>query len=202
MRLRTWKWLGGLEHAADAELDSVFRKSLASELGNWRVALVWTLVARHDVRLGQELASELDIVWQLFAPVEGRRWLLAAAEQVDEQTPIDLRAVLSLAQAAVAYVLGDHTEQLAYANIALTHYRALDDPMGTAHAQGFAGHALVYTGQRLQGVALLDEALAGARKIDVLPLVAFILRCLGRVDADTGGLCRRGTALVGSGADL
>ena len=175
-----------LEHAADAELDSVFRKSLASELGNWRVALVWTLVARHDVRLGQELASELNIVWQLFAPVEGRRWLLAAAEQVDEQTPIDLRAVLSLAQTAVAYVLGDHTEQLAYANIALTHYRALDDPMGTAHAQGFAGHALVYTGQRLQGVALLDEALAGARKIAVLPLVAFILRCLGRVDADTG----------------
>ena len=38
--------------------------------------------------------------------------------------------------------------QLAYANIALTHHRALDDPMGTAHAQGFAGHALVYTGQR------------------------------------------------------
>jgi predicted ATPase/DNA-binding XRE family transcriptional regulator len=175
-----------VEHAADDELDSVFRKSLASELDNWRAALAWTLVARHDVRLGQELASELNIVWQLFAPVEGRRWLLGAAEEVDEQTPLELCAVLRLAQAAVAYVLGDHAEELKYANIALANYKELGDAVGTAHAQGFAGHALVYSGQSVEAIALLDEALAGARNVEVHRLVAFILRCLGRAHAGAG----------------
>jgi predicted ATPase/DNA-binding XRE family transcriptional regulator len=166
--------------AADANLDELFRATVVSELENWRAALEWTLVARNDALLGQELVSELDTFWPAFAPIEGRRWLLAAAEQIDERTPTRVLAALSNAQANVAMVLRDVEAQLAYAQTALAYYRALDDSLGVAQAQSRRGRALLAmeTERIPEGIAVLREALATARNLKNGRLTAFLLRSL------------------------
>ncbi len=172
--------------AADANLDELFRAAASSELENWRAALEWTLVARNDSVLGQELAGELDTVWHTFAPVEGGRWLLAATEQIDERTPTSVLAALSSAQADIALVLGQYGAQLAHAKTALAHYRALEDALGVAQAQSRAGDALTSMGEMREGTALLLEALATARQLKNGRLTAFALRALALADAENG----------------
>jgi predicted ATPase/transcriptional regulator with XRE-family HTH domain len=174
--------------AAEANLDELFRATAASELENWRAALEWTLAARNDALLGQELVSELETFWGAFAPVEGRRWLLAAAEQIDDGTPTKVLAALSYAQANVAMVLREVEAQLAYARIAIAHYRALGDALGVARAQARAGRALVAMEmERMpEGIALLREALATAGKLKNSRLAAHALRCLGEANFRSG----------------
>ncbi len=165
--------------ASDANLDELFEETVASELENWRAALQWALVARNDALLGQELAGALNSLWHAFAPVEGRRWLLAAAEQIDERTPIEVLAALSFAQANVALVLRECAAQLAHAEAALSHYRALRDELGIAQALSRVGHALVWTDRIPEALPVLSEALATARKLRNRRLTAFALRALG-----------------------
>jgi predicted ATPase/DNA-binding XRE family transcriptional regulator len=167
--------------AADTNLDELFRATVVSELENWRAALEWTLVARNDPLLGQELVCELDTFWPAFAPVEGRRWLLAAAEQIDERTPPRMLAALSNAQANVAMVLRDVDAQVACAQTAIALYRALGDALGVAQAQSRGGRGLLSAGvERIPaGIAMLREALATARDLKNRRLTAFLLRSLG-----------------------
>jgi predicted ATPase/DNA-binding XRE family transcriptional regulator len=166
--------------AGEANLDELFRASVACELENWRAALEWTLAARNDALLGQELVSELDTFWGAFAPVEGRRWLLAAAEEIDDRTPSTVLAALSYAQANVAMVLRDSEAQLDHARTAIAHYEALGDALGVARARARAGRALLSMKieQVPEGAALLREALATARELKNGRLAAHALRCL------------------------
>jgi predicted ATPase/transcriptional regulator with XRE-family HTH domain len=168
-----------LDAAAEANGDTLYRPTTGSELENWRAALNWSLVARNDVRLGQDLAAALDWFWHTFAPIEGRRWLQAAAQEIDEGTPAGILARLSYAQANIALLVGSETEQLAHAEAALAHYRALDDALGIAQAQSRVGSILIWTEQIQEGTAVLHEALAAARRLKNGRLTAFVLRALG-----------------------
>jgi predicted ATPase/DNA-binding XRE family transcriptional regulator len=172
-----------LSHGADARIDDMWSATLSSELDNWRTALDWTLVGRNDVLLGQELAGELNTVWHAFAPVEGRRWLELAAGQRGEHAPPAILGALSIAQANVELVLGEHAAQLAHAEAALARYRATGDAAGIARAQSRAGHALICMKRIPEGTVLLGKALAVARELDNRRLAVFALRSLGVASA-------------------
>jgi predicted ATPase/transcriptional regulator with XRE-family HTH domain len=175
-----------LNAAAQANLDVLYRAMPGSELDNWRAALKWTLVARNDVRLGQKLAAELSSFWQTFGPIEGRRWLHIAAEQIDETTPVDILAALSYAQANVEVMGGTLARALAPAQSALAHHGALGDTLGIAQAQSRVGFALAFTGHVPEGTALLREALATARSLNDGRLIAFVLRVFAVLSTTEG----------------
>jgi hypothetical protein len=124
------------------------------ELENWRAALAWTLDAGEDVVQGQRLVAALSRVWAHFAYAEGRRWVRAALNLVDEQTPPNVAADLELVEASIACDLSEITLALAAAERALKAYRLRGDALGTARAQEMVGRALVLLGRSDDGARL------------------------------------------------
>jgi predicted ATPase/DNA-binding XRE family transcriptional regulator len=177
---------GELEDDSERERDDTWREMVVSEMDNWREALDWTLTARSDVLLGQQIAGAMNLVWFGFAPVEGRRWLYAAVEATTDRTPTLVLAAIDYARANVAMVLGEHKEQLVCAQAALSRYTLLGDEIGTARAKSRAGHALVYLSRMTEGMVLLEEALSSARRLRRPRLIAFILRSMGLANARSG----------------
>ena len=149
------------------------------EQDNWRAALQWTLIERGDVLLGQRLAGELSPLWQWYAPVEGQRWVVAAQELVDEQTPISALAKLSYTEATIAMCFDQDEIQLAVSKRAVAQYRVLGDPFGIALAQSREGAALARLGRYAESQLVLREALPLARGAGNLWLTAWILRLFG-----------------------
>jgi predicted ATPase/DNA-binding XRE family transcriptional regulator len=172
-----------LDRVTDSQGEDGWRTTARAELDNWRAALQWALIDRHDAFLGLRLAGQLGLIWQTFAPLEGRRRVQAALELVDSSTPASVLAALSYAQASIALVLGEHREQLRTAQDAIAHYRVAGDPLGVARAQSRAGHALIYLKRRAEATTLLHEALAAARDLRNQRVTAFVLRCLGLASA-------------------
>jgi predicted ATPase len=172
-----------LDHTTDSEAEDAWRTTARLELDNWRAALQWALIDRNDTFLGVQLTGRLGLIWQTFAPLEGRRRVEGALEVVDSSTPPSARAALSYAQASIALVLGEHREQLRHAQEAIEEYRAAGDPLGVARAQSRAGHALIYLERRAEATALLHEALEAARELHNRRVTAFVLRCLGLASA-------------------
>ncbi|MGA7093862.1 MAG: helix-turn-helix domain-containing protein [Candidatus Cybelea sp.] len=168
-----------LERAYDAEPDGVWLDLGRNEVDNWRAAMRWSLTARGNVVLGQRLVGGLRVLWEYFTPLEGRRWLEAACRLIDEQTPTDVRASLSLAEATVAWHLRDYETQLKSAQNAIALYRTLDDALGVARAQSLAGYALASLDRFAEAKLLQEEALTAARRLDNRRLAAYILRCCG-----------------------
>jgi predicted ATPase/transcriptional regulator with XRE-family HTH domain len=177
-----------LEVACDTEPDEVWRALAQEELDNWHAALQWSLTERHDVLLGQRLVGEMHVVWAWFAPVEGRRYTVAARALVDEHTPARVHARLGYAEAIVALQLREYKEQLSSSESSIEHSRAVGDALGIARAQGLAGQALASLGRIAEARALLPEALATARRLGNRRLVASILRNLGYASAIDGDL--------------
>jgi predicted ATPase/transcriptional regulator with XRE-family HTH domain len=177
-----------LEVACDNEPDEVWRALAQEELDNWRAALHWSLTDRHDILLGQRLVGEMHVVWAWFAPVEGRRYTVAARALVDEQTPARVLARLGYAEAIVALQLREYKEQLSSSESSIENSRAVGDALGIARAQGLAGQALASLGRVAEARALLPEALAAARRLGNRRLVASILRNLGYASAIDGDL--------------
>src|SRR5450432_3236983 len=70
--------------------------------------------------------------WSTCSLVEGRRWVRAALESVDENTPPDLVARLEHAEADGAQQFGERKTSLAAAERALVRYRELGDVLGSA----------------------------------------------------------------------
>jgi predicted ATPase/DNA-binding XRE family transcriptional regulator len=171
-----------LDRMTDSEPEDAWRATARAELDNWRAALQWSLLDRNDTFLGVQLAGRLGLIWQNFAPLEGRRRLETALELLDSAPPSVLGA-LSYAQASIALVLGEHREQLRTAQAAIEQYGAAGDLLGVARAQSRAGHALIYLKRRAEATALLHEALAAARELRNQRLTAFALRCLGLASA-------------------
>jgi predicted ATPase len=172
-----------LDRMSDSEPEDAWRATARAELDNWRAALQWSLLDRNDTFLGVTLAGRLGLVWQNFAPLEGRRRVEAALELVDFEIPPGVLGALSYAQASIALVLGEHREQLRTAQAAIAQYGAAGDSLGVARAQSRAGHALIYLERRAEATALLREALEAARALRNRRLVAFVLRCLGLASA-------------------
>jgi predicted ATPase/DNA-binding XRE family transcriptional regulator len=175
-----------LDRAYYSEPDEVWRALAYEEMDNWRAALKWALTDHGDIVLGQRLVGKLSVVWHDFAPVEGRRWLVAAFEQVDGQTPSSVLAGLSYTEATIAWRLGEHKVQLASSESAIAHYRVDGDALGIARAQSRASPALMLLGRFGEAKALLQEVLAAARGLGNLVLAAYALRGLGHLSALEG----------------
>ena len=170
----------------DATERSWFREAQA-EVDNFRAALRWSLAEDHDVSCGRMLAMSLARVWYSIAPLEGRRWVRLAMECVDEQTPIDVRARLHVADAELCSSLGEYKAALSAAQQALQ----LDDGLGElqqARAEQAAGSAFGALGRASEGQALLEDALAISRRLNNRRMQALVLGDLGTARSRCGDL--------------
>jgi predicted ATPase/DNA-binding XRE family transcriptional regulator len=138
-----------------------------SEMGNWRAAVRWGLIERKDVLGGQRLVAEVVCLWGSTDPVlsDARRWIPAALELVDEQTPRDVIAKLRLAEAELATHLEQQALQLTSAREAVAYYREAGDALRLVRAQTLVGHALYVFGQIDEARSILEEALSTARRL-------------------------------------
>jgi predicted ATPase/DNA-binding XRE family transcriptional regulator len=163
---------------------SWFREA-AAELDNFRLALTWSLAVRHDLRSGCILAAALARIWYSLSPVEGRRWVRLAMESTDDATPAAASARLFIADAELCGSLGEYKSSLVSAERALKLRDALDE-LQSARAKQAAGSALGALGRGSEGEALLDEAVAAARRLDNPRLQALVLGDLGTARSRCG----------------
>jgi tetratricopeptide (TPR) repeat protein len=119
------------------------------------------------------------VIWRTFSLSEGRRWVRAALESIDELTPPDLVARLEHAEAEGAQQFGEIKVSLAAAERALVRYRELGDVLGTAQAQSLAGGALGLLGRTTEAEPLLRASLEAARTLGRRRLTATVLMKMG-----------------------
>ena len=162
-----------------------FREAV-TELDDYRAALQWSLVEKHDLSIGRGLAGALARVWYSLSPVEGRRWVRAAIEATDERTPVGVVVQLHVAEAELSGALGEYKASLASAERALALLSDLAEPLQTARAKQAAGSALGALERGSDGEVLLGEALAIARLIDNRRLAALALGDLGTARSRRG----------------
>ncbi len=177
-----------LDHAYYYESHEIVSALSHEELDNWRTALQWALTDRGDVLLGQRLIGELSVLWQSFAPLEGRRWLLCALELVDEHTPSSVLARLGYAEATIAMALQQDEAQLASSRSAVARYRDVGHSLGIALAQSREAQALLNFGRIVEAKSVLEEALPLARAVHNRWLVGYLLRLFGHACALDGDL--------------
>jgi predicted ATPase/DNA-binding XRE family transcriptional regulator len=175
-----------LDRAYDSEPDEVWLELSHEELDNWRTALKWALTDRGDVVLGQALVGELRFLWQYFAPVQGKRWLVPARDLIDDSTPVSVLAKLDCAEADIAWQLRDYHLQLSSSKSAIERHQAVGDVLGVSRAQSLAAYALLSLGRFVDAQSLLQEALITARRLKNRRLVAYLLRGLGYAKALDG----------------
>jgi predicted ATPase/transcriptional regulator with XRE-family HTH domain len=175
-----------LDRIFSYEPDEVLVAQVLQELDNWRAALQWTLAERNDAGLGQRLVAELCVLWQAFAPAEGRRWVTSALELVDERTPTSLIARLSYTEATVAMALGQWEVARASSKVAVARYRVVGDSLGIALAEAREAHAALELGRVAEAKPLLEEALPLAQSAGNRWLEAWILRLFGGASLDDG----------------
>jgi tetratricopeptide (TPR) repeat protein len=168
-----------LELAPDTMPHRVWAALASLEVENWRAVLEWTLGKRRDVAVGQRLVAARRVIWRTFSLFEGRRWVRAALESIDERTPPDLVARLEHAEATGAQQFGERKVSLAAAERALARYRELGDVLGSAQAQSLAGGALVLLGRTREAEPLLRAALETARTLADRRLTANVLMTMG-----------------------
>jgi non-specific serine/threonine protein kinase len=168
-----------LERAPDTMSHRVWAAQANAELENWRAALDWTLGKRRDVGMGQRLVAARKVIWRTFSLSEGRRWVGAALESIDESTPPDLVARLEHAEADGAQQFGERRVSLAAAERALACYRELGDALGSAQTQTLAGGSLVLLGRTTEAEPLLRSALETAGTLGNRRLTADVLRMMG-----------------------
>ena len=152
-----------------------------NEIGNWRAAVRWALVERNDVLGGQRLVAEVVSSWGSTDPVisDARRWIPAALELVDEQTPRDVIANLRLAEAELAAHLEQQTLQLTSAQEAVAYYREAGDPLRLVRAQTLVAYALSNFGEIDEARSILEEALRISRRFGYRWDTYRVLRNLG-----------------------
>lgn len=167
-----------------------FRAPAHQEMDNWRAVLQWALLERGDVVLGQRLISTLRSEWLSFALLEGRRWLVAARDLVDEHTPKSVLAGLDHMEALIASALSQDDVQLACSRSAIACYRVLGDSLGIALARSLEAQVLLNLGRVAEAKSALNEALRLARDVGNRWLVGYVLRLFayaGTLDGDLDG---------------
>ena len=132
------------------------------ELDNFRAALVWALRDGGDIRLGQRLAAALTHVWRHLGVAQGHRWVRAARECVDGDTPPETIAALDLADSELTGMLLQYPSSVAPAERARKRYEELGDAFGISGAHLAMAHAFVYMGKLSEAETLLAQVLAEA----------------------------------------
>ncbi|MQA14274.1 MAG: AfsR/SARP family transcriptional regulator [Pseudonocardiaceae bacterium] len=173
VRHRHARWYADLAEEADGQLrghdQQHWLRRLDDEIANCRSALAWA-VAAPDAELALRLAGALTWYWFLRGRhSEGRRSLtmaLSAGDQAaDGQVPDAARARALAGLAGLGSHERTSTDPAEHGRAALQVYAGLDDPAGTAHAQWLLGFVLVGGGEPASGAGLLEEALAGFRRL-------------------------------------
>lgn len=175
-----------LERAWDTTPDRQWLPQAQAESENWRAALEFSLAKQRDVILGQRLAALYNLVWRTFTLTEGRHWVRAALELVNERTAPALAARLEHAEAHGAQQFNECNVTLAAADRALMQYRELGDVLGAAQARSLSGGALLFLGRPLEAEPLLREALETARTLGDRRLAATVLAKLGQTRSAVG----------------
>jgi predicted ATPase/transcriptional regulator with XRE-family HTH domain len=157
------------------------------EVDNFRAALHWSFSEPTDRGPGLVLAAALARVWYSIAPVEGRRWVRHAIDCTGAQTPPDLLARLYVSDAELCSSLGEYKASLSAAQHALELGDRLDD-LQRARAEQVAGSALGALGRAEEGQALLENALATARRLDNRRMQALVLGDLGTARSRCGDI--------------
>lgn len=134
-----------------------------SEIENLRSALTYSFSTKGNPLPGQRIAVVLPRIFGVLAATEGLRWVHAAMQRVNDETPREIVAGLELAHASLASVFNQFGNALSAAQRALDLYVALDRPTGVADALRLAGRSLVYLGRVEEGENLLQEALNNRR---------------------------------------
>jgi len=130
--------------------------------------------------------GELVCLWGGGNFDDARRWVSAALEVADKQTPASVLARLRLAEAIVAKHLGDCRVQLASGEAAMALYRQIGDLKSLAHAQETVGNALLTLGRVSEASAILTEALIAERKFGSPGATAQVLRNLASACSQRG----------------
>lgn len=172
--------------AWEAIPERVWLAQAEPELGNIRAALDWALAADGDKLLGQRLSSASRRVWWYLAPAEGRRWVQAAHERTDGDTPAAVLAALDLAEAQFAGAFHQYKASLEFGKRALARYSELADPLHIAETERFVGFALTFLGKIGEGERYLHKALSAARALGARKLTSILLRGLGNARAFSG----------------
>lgn len=173
----------------DTAPSPVWLANVDFDVENVRVALAWSFGADGDVVTGQRLAATLGRILLSVAAAEARRWVKAALDRVEPDTPSLLVARLKLADAMLASVLNQFKAALPAAREALARFDELRDRRGIADAQRFAGRSLVRMGRVAEGESLLRASLEthaalGTRRIGGALRDLAVARSL---DNDLGG---------------
>lgn len=172
-------WYGARERSWYAEAEA--------ELDNFRRALEWSLAEEGDVPTGCALAGALARVWYSLSPVEGRRWVRLAIDRIGDEMRPEVVARLHLADAQLCGALGEYKASFVAAERALEMTSELDE-LQLARARQTAGSALGALGRGSEGDALLEKALAAARRLDNRRLQALALGDLGTARSRRGDI--------------
>ena len=185
-----------LEREWDTMPDHAWLPQATVELENWRTLLEWALTKRGDIVLGQRLAAVRGVMWRGFTLAEGRRWVRAATELVNEVTPPRLVARLEHSEAEGARRFGEFKVAHGAAERAMLRYRQLGDEAEVAWTQSLAGAMLAVLGRAAEAEPLLREALATADTIGDSRLRAASLHRLGLVRSTVGDLIDSNAFLI------
>ncbi|MGC1380612.1 MAG: TIR domain-containing protein [Candidatus Baltobacteraceae bacterium] len=177
-----------LESARETTPDVEWKARAEPEMENWRAALRWTLGSGGDGNLGQELAASLYPVWFTMAASEGRRWIQAALEMTDGDTPRLVVAKLSLAEAHLAMLAQQYGAALPAAERAMQLYAQLADRQGAALARMFVGGARGFQGDLIEGVVQLELALEEFRRLGSTRAIPGALSYLGTLQVSAGNV--------------
>ncbi len=194
-----------LDSEATLISDRVWATQVRPEIENWRAALDWEFSDDGDVRTAQRLAAALSEVWHGLSPLEGRRWVLRGLDACDDDTPLQVRARLELAEAHLGAWLLMYSAAVPAALRALERYEALGDSRGMGEALLRAGQSLIFSGNVREGESRLCEALVLARSGGPQLLLARVTHVLGlaraiETDYDVArNLLREALTIYGAG---
>ena len=162
-----------------------WRRQLAMEQNNLRVALAWSLSEGHDARLGLRLAAALSIFWETVCTwKEGRQWLQSALAQTQEPTAVRGRALVKLGE--LHHLLEETTLAEAQMREGLALWQTLSDQLGVAYTFLQLGKVAATRGDHEQAKALLSESLAIYRALGHRWGTATLLNQLGSIEVHLG----------------
>jgi predicted ATPase/class 3 adenylate cyclase len=136
--------------------------SVEAELDNARAAMSWTLGERGDPTLAARIAGGLRPLWNDAGFVgEGRRWLAAALERVDE---IEDRLILARLWHAFAF-FSVGKQRVEAAKRALELSEQIRDPLKVAASLGILAEGYRMMGRMDEAEAAIDRAMALYREL-------------------------------------
>jgi tetratricopeptide (TPR) repeat protein len=169
-----------LAHAAwETESSTGWSALVEPELDNLRASVLWALEDGYDVELGQRIVATIRRIWARFVPAEGRRWIEAGRQAVHETTSPEIRASLSIAEAHVYTALEQYSTAFNAAKECESYFVAAGDDLSLAEARGFAGLALIFTGDSAEGERLIASSVHVYQQRGAKQLAAYGVSDLG-----------------------